>query len=407
MRLEFSCKDSARKPERLTRERFRARFAQFLQEQFPDEKLESLTAAPDLEHSFSGNFTRGVLSRSGLQWALLAAAPGELPATLDGALTFGLLWLAAVREQASRRVTSGLRLFLPEAATAAAAFRLQAIASEAAIELFAYDEATWRARRISISDSGNVATRLTPLKEVERTLEAAQVDVEKILALAPAAIDRVVPPGTKEVALRFRGLEFARWKSGAIEFGIEHRARLTPAKWPQLQKLVAKLETYRHPQAENTAHPLYRLAAERWLETLLLKDPQRIDARLDPRHVYSQVPAFSSRDRGVLDLLAATRDGRLVIIELKASQDMHLPLQAADYWLRVRAHQHAGDLQRFGYFSGIELRDSPPLLYLIAPGFQFHPTTDTILDALSADIEVTRIGLNENWRRGVQVIFRL
>jgi hypothetical protein len=30
------------------------------------------------------------------------------------------------------------------------------------------------------------------------------------------------------------------------------------------------------------------------------------------------------------------RDGRLAVLELKAGEDIHLILQAVDYWLRVR-----------------------------------------------------------------------
>ncbi|MBI3406339.1 MAG: hypothetical protein HY046_12870 [Acidobacteria bacterium] len=407
-RMEFLSKDSQRAHERLTREKFRARFRQFLQQHFPDEKIESLTAAPDLEHSFSGNYARGLMSRGGSQWAVLAAPPAELPATIEGALSFGLIWLDWVRQQATRRVVAGLRVFVPDDSTAGIAFRLQALCKTPAVELYGYSNTTWSLRRVSISDSGNVSTWLTPHREVQRTLDAARADVEKIIALAPDAIDSVVPPGTKEVALRFRGLEFARWKNGAIEFGLpEERKLFHPAKWESLKKLVRRLEKYRSPAAKDLTHPLFRVQAERWLETLLLADSARIDARLNPQFLYSQVPAFSSKDRGVLDLLGMTRSGRLVVIEIKASQDLHLPLQAADYWLRVRAHQLAGDFQRHGYFTGAELQAVPPLLYLVAPGFQFHPSSDAILRYLSPEIEVTRIGLNENWRRGIQVIFRM
>lgn len=407
-RLEFVRRDSARAPARLTREKFRARFAQFLREQFPDDELESVTTAPDLEHSLSGSFTRGVMHRGGQQWAVLGAPPGELPATLDGALTFALIWMDVLRQRAGRRVLAGLKLFLPESATSVTAYRMQALGRQLGIELYGYDETNWQGRRVSVSDSGNVSTWLTPHREVQRTLDAARTDVEKIIALRPAAIDCVVPPGTREVAVRFRGLEFARWKNGAIEFGLpEERAALTPAKWEKLKRLARRLESHRAPEARDTTHPLYRAAAECWLETLLLNDPARIDARLHPQCVYSQVPAFSSKDRGVLDLLGVTRDGRLVVIEIKASQDLHLPLQAADYWLRVRAHQQAGDFHRCGYFTGVELQSAAPLLYLVAPGFQFHPSTDVVLRYLSPEMQVTRIGLNEGWRRGVQVIFRM
>jgi hypothetical protein len=323
-------------------------------------------------------------------------------------MTFGLIWLDEVRQRTGKTVVSGLRIFLPEGAAATAAYRLQGLRASPAIELYAYEEATWQARRVSISDSGNVSTWLTPLREVERTLDAARADVQKIIALSPDAIDAVVPPGTREVALRFRGLEFARWKDGPIRFGLpDYRETLTPRRWESLAHFVEELKLHRSPDSVDTGSVLFRAQAERWLETLLLADPSRMDARLHPRFIYSQVPAFSSKDRGVLDLLGATREGRLVVIEIKASEDLHLPVQAADYWLRVRAHQQSGDFQRNGYFAGLEIQAAPPLLYLVAPGFQFHPSIDAVLRYLSPEIEVVRIGLNEAWRRGVQVIFRM
>jgi hypothetical protein len=118
------------------------------------------------------------------------------------------------------------------------------------------------------------------------------------------------------------------------------------------------------------------------------------------------LPAFTAGKRGILDLLGVTRRGQLVIIELKASEDIQLPIQAVDYWLRVRRHQRVGDFERYGYFPGLELDSKPPMVWLIAPGLQFHSATDILLKYLSPEIHVTRIGLNENWRRGLQVIFR-
>lgn len=95
-----------------------------------------------------------------------------------------------------------------------------------------------------------------------------------------------------------------------------------------------------------------------------------------------------------------------MVIELKASEDIHLLMQAVDYWLRVRRHQRDGDFQQYGYFSGIELDPAPPLVWLVAPGLRFHPVTEILLQYLAPEIRVTRIGLNENWRRGPRVIFR-
>ncbi len=84
--------------------------------------------------------------------------------------------------------------------------------------------------------------------------------------------------------------------------------------------------------------------------------------------LYSQVPALSAGDRGLLDLLTLDRNGRLAVIELKADEDLHLPLQALDYWIRVRALNNdrqpmAGNeggrplsaFERQGYFAGAEV----------------------------------------------------
>jgi hypothetical protein len=115
---------------------------------------------------------------------------------------------------------------------------------------------------------------------------------------------------------------------------------------------------------------------------------------------------MAAKDRGILDVLGVTRRGRLVIIELKTSEDLQLPIQAVDYWLRVRRHQRDGDFQRCGYFGGIGLDPQPPLVWLVAPGLRFHSATETLLRYLSPEIQITRYGLNENWRRGIKVIFR-
>ena len=110
--------------------------------------------------------------------------------------------------------------------------------------------------------------------------------------------------------------------------------------------------------------------------------------------------------RGIIDLLGITRQGRLVVIERKATEDIQLPLQAVDYWLRVRRHQLQGDFQAEGYFSGIEIDSRPPLVWLVASGFQFHSTTTTLMKYLSPEIQITRIGPNEKWRSGIEVLFR-
>ena len=90
-------------------------------------------------------------------------------------------------------------------------------------------------------------------------------------------------------------------------------------------------------------------------------------------------------------------------MELKVTQDPELPLQALDYWGRVIQHNLNGDFERRGYFSGITLDRRPPRIYLVAPVFSFHDTTEMLLSYLREGIEVWKIALNEDWRSGVKI----
>jgi hypothetical protein len=101
-----------------------------------------------------------------------------------------------------------------------------------------------------------------------------------------------------------------------------------------------------------------------------------------------------------------TCSGRLAIGELKASEPIHLPLQAARCWLRIRRHLERCDFDRYGYFPGIELQAAPPLVYLVAPALRFHPSTYILLRFLSPELENTRVGLAEGERRGLRVVMR-
>src|SRR5271163_3234811 len=135
-------------------------------------------------------------------------------------------------------------------------------------------------------------------------------------------------------------------------------------------------------------------------------DVAAVDERLDPACLYSQVPAFSAADRAMIDVLTVTREGRLAVVELKADEDIHLPLQGLDYWSRVQWHHARGEFPRFGYFGGCELSSETPLLFLLAPAFHVHPATDVLLRYLAPEIEWEFVGIDERWREGVKVVFR-
>lgn len=398
IRLEFQ-----RSPQTLSREEFSARLRHLLAQGFPDETLESLSVAPDLEHSFSGNYARGAMRRGSACWAVLGVPDGAS----ENALTFGLLWLDRVRQSNRRGQVEGLRLILPAEESTAAAHRAAALDPRLRLELYERNAERETLEKVEISRGENLRTWLVPAREAESLLAQALPALEPVVARARSAITAHAPAETREVWLRYRGLAFARWEDGRVLFGLDGaREELTPASSPALDRLLDALELHRHPLASDKRHALYRAHPERWLEANVRADVTRVDAALDTDFIYAQVFAATAADRGVLDLLSVTRGGRLAILELKAGEHIHLPLQAADYWLRVRHHQLRGDFARYGYFRGIELQAAPPLLYLVAPAIRFHPSTDTLLRFLSPEIEVLRVGLAENWRRGLRVVMR-
>jgi hypothetical protein len=147
---------------------------------------------------------------------------------------------------------------------------------------------------------------------------------------------------------------------------------------------------------------------------VLRRDVEPLDAHLDGTHVYTQVPAFAAADRGMLDLLGVTDDGRLAVIELKADEDLHLALQGLDYWVRVRWHHlqnpdnvtGLGEFQRHGYFGGLRLSSEAPRLYLVGPALRIHPATEVVLRYLSPRVEWILVALDERWRAKVKVVWR-
>ena len=184
----------------------------------------------------------------------------------------------------------------------------------------------------------------------------------------------------------------------------DHAVKLDPQDYGNVETHLERC-----PRGVSLTDPQFRdiQFPEAWLEAKVRRDIETIDATLGPVPIYGQVPAFAAAERGIIDLLAVDRAGRLAVVELKASADIHLPLQALDYWMRVKRHLDTADFTRCGYFPGTALRGEAPRLLLVAPSLDFHPSSETILAFLSPEIEVMRIGVAANWREELHVMFRL
>lgn len=280
--------------------------------------------------------------------------------------------------------------------------------------LFEFNERHDSMVEIDCTDRGNIATRLVHAPNEASALQRFAASIARIQQILPGCEVAVLSPA--EIAFRWRGLEFARARIAAeavtlqskqdIVFGVGAEERLLDDRnWTFFLQLLTTLRDSRHPYGARH-HPLFRMHPERWLESLVKTDVSVIDERLEPESVYSQVPAFSAADRAMIDVLTLTRDGRLAVVELKADEDIHLPLQGLDYWARVQWHHERGEFLKFGYFGGRELSPLPPLLFLVAPALHVHPATDTILRYISPEIEWAFAGIDERWREEVKVVFR-
>ncbi|MGA2145882.1 MAG: hypothetical protein ABSH49_13065 [Bryobacteraceae bacterium] len=380
---------------------FRERFRLFLRRQFPSWTLAELSAEPNLEFSLSPVFPRALL-RSGRQgWAAIACPPEADAAAL---VSFGLIWLAYLRARERRAKVEGLALYVPTGAERAPALRLLCLNPEAArVELFGYTEQD-SVLPVDPRDHGNLDTRV----EVCRRAAEPSAAWQRIAAIA--GVERVAKHDGR-VSLRVRGLEFAECADGKWRFGLgigeSQRQAASERHLAEIERLAEELIRARTPGSDSRHHPLYRQSPEAWLESQARANLAALDASLLPQPVYGQVPAFAGGERGLMDLVAADARGRLAVIELKASADLHLPLQALDYWIRVKWHLDRGEFSARGYFPALTLSPEPPRLLLVAPALEFHPTTETILGFFDPRIEVERIGVSEDWRSELRVMFRL
>jgi hypothetical protein len=376
---------------------FRERFRLFLKRQFPEWKLAELSAEPNLEFSLSPAFPRAFLRHGQHAWAALACPPGGDSAA---ALTFGLIWLSYLRARERRVTLESLALYLPSGTERTAALRLLCLNPSARFELFAYSEEDFVVR-VDPRDHGNLDTRLEPCRRPAPN----RVEAWRNLTGLPSV--EQVPKADGRVSLRVRGLEFAEISDGGLQFGLVERQPAASYHQPEIQSLVQELARARAPESADHSHGLYRRNPEAWLESQVRRQIETVDASLLPSPVYDQVPAFAGGERGILDLLAVDRGGRLAVLELKASADPQLPLQALDYWIRVKWHLDRGEFQTYGYFPGIALCPEPPRLLLVAPSLEFHTTTETVLEYFSPTIPVERIGVAVEWRKELRVMFRL
>jgi len=398
---------------------------------FPGAKVDGFRNAMDLENSFGPAYIRGRLLKGTTADAIIGVSEAESGAIIDGILTLGLLWLNYCRERTdTRRHFAGLKVIVPANAWRTTAERMAWLNHSAAtFELYTLDERSEELVPIDFRDTGNFDSRLVQSFSVQAAIERCQRGIDQVFALLPAGGKErveVQAHSSSEVALALHGLEFARICRGfaansfaqqnEVTFGAgPHETPLNEETESLARELFARLFASRHPSGEYK-DPLFRIQAERWLESRMRHGLPELMPGLRGELIYSQVPALSISDRSMLDILTIDRSNRLVVMELKANEDLHLPLQALDYWIRVRALNNDRSIdttgkslsafERNGYFDGAPVSPLPPRLMLAAPALRIHPANEPVLRYFSPEIEWELIALNEHWRQELSIIFR-
>jgi hypothetical protein len=382
---------------------YRERFRLALRRQFPDWKLAELSTEQDLRHSLSPAYPRAMLRRGTAAFAAIGASENCLEP--DGALSFGLIWLDHLRRREKRLGVEGLAVFLPAGRERTTCHRVRFLNPGAARYGVFVHHPGGLEDAVNPRDYTNLDTRLEPFRQpLSNCGEELAAQVARLTAIEGVE-RRDRPDGS--VSLAVRGLEFARTARDTLLFGIDERhAAGGERHLREIEQLAHGLARIRDASGSDPSNPLYGRHPEAWLESQVRHSLERIDATLHPAPLYAQAPHLAAGDRGVVDLLAVDRSGRLAVIELKATQDIHLPFQALDYWIHVRWHLERGEFTANGYFPGIALRTDPPRLLLVAPALEFHPTNETVLRYFGEDVPAERIGVGLEWRKEIRVMYR-
>lgn len=380
----------------------------------PRTTIERAALSPGTRPAQPGRYARILLRSKGRRIAVTGPVISSHSSTVDAFLSSALLWFLRTRERTKPPFIEQLWLIVPEELVKALCYRVALLRESLrdVIGIFVVDDELRSLSPFTCPPRNELWTRkLARFPAVP--LATLSEQTRAIVAEAPDAID--VVHSRHGQTLRYFGLPFARVRSllgvEKVWFGIDaaHRRLLDETSLSDWHNLLRDLREHRCASTVDHRHAFYRAAAEAWLESLLRRDITKLDPGLIIAPLHAQFRTAQSGKRAIrpIDLLALRQDGRLVVIELKASEDREHVMQGADYWRRVEAHRRRGHIARARLFGDKLIKDEPPLVYLVAPTLRVHPSFHTLARCISTDIEIYRFDLNEDWRSGIRVMRRL
>jgi hypothetical protein len=387
------------------------RMAQLACAWFPQTTLERSALSPGTRPGQPGRYARILLRRKRERIAVTGPVIPSHPSTVDAFVSSTLLWFTRTRDRLTAPYIEQLWLIVSEELVKQVSQRV-ALLRESLRDIINIFTVDGELRTLSATSGPELwPKKLARFPPVPAATISAQTSA--IIAEAPDAID--VVHARHGMTLRYFGLPFARVRSllgvERVWFGTDasRRSLLDETSQREWRNLLNDLREHRAASALDHGHAFYRTAAEAWLESLLRKDITKLDPGLIIAPLHTQFRTARTGKLGIrpIDLLALRQDGRLVVIELKASEDREHVLQGADYWRRVEAHRRRGHIAKAKLFGDQKIKDEPPLVYLVAPTLRVHPSFHTLARCISTDIEIYRFDINEDWRFGVRVMRRM
>ncbi|HEY3939172.1 MAG TPA: hypothetical protein VGL97_17195 [Bryobacteraceae bacterium] len=386
--LDLDRPQTAHRSLRGIRQNFTEQFRLMLARQFPGWEIPILSSGLDLRRSFSSIFPRARLTRGSRQIAAMACPAAQNEAEL---LAFALIWHDHLSLRRRAKGETPLCLFLPEEAGTLTAHRLRWLSGECfSPRLFRFNE-HGSAGEVDPRDLGNLETRVSALYAAPQLTPEVQHLLARLEAIRGVGC---CPELNGSISIRSRGLEFARIENGRILLGIETKREVDACHTEEVANFAAVAGANSPPRFP-----------ERWFESAVRSNITAIDPDLLTSPVHGQVITFAAGDRDLIDLLACSPSGRLAVLELKTSEDLQLPIQALDYWMRVTWHAQRQELRPL--FPGVSLEQRPPKLLLVAPAMSFHSSTAALLRYFSPEVEVERVGVNSDWQTSLKVVLRL
>jgi hypothetical protein len=388
--------------------------AQLVSDLLPGSRIERASLSPGMRRGQPGRYARILIRLKHHRIAVTGSVAASKPSDVDEFLSSALLWFARTSERSRAPYVQQLFLLVEKDLVKPLTVRIALLRTslQSAIVVYELDQPRTNLTQVACPSLEEIwKTRLARFRPIAppESSESAQA----IIAAAPEAID--VLQARHGETLRYFGLPFARVRrllnSEVVWFGIEgsQRSLLDRKSETEWAALLSGLREHRSARALDHRHALYRTAGEAWLESLLRRDISKLDPGLIVAPLHAQFRTARGGRLGVrpIDLLALRRDGRLVVIELKVSEDREHVLQGADYWQRVEAHRRRGHIWQARLFGERRISAESPLVYLVAPTLRVHPSFRTLARSISPSVEIYRFDINEDWRSGVRVMRRM